>query len=199
MEEFDLSEFELLSKIAERRKSVRKFLDKEIPAEILDKIVEIARTAPFASGRRKWDVEYSTDKTLLSEIAGRVRAYYEKFSAFVKPDFRDDFVKYSESFTLFESAPAVFFLTYRNAQSLSRSLDRELAPPELSADIERFELENSAKSISCAAMLVLLSAESLGLGACYMTGALPAESKFLELITRKQDRRIGAIIPVGYY
>ena len=48
-------------------------------------------------------------------------------------------------------------------------------------------------------MLVLLAAEALGLGACYMTGGLLAEHEILELITNKKDRKIGAIIPIGYY
>jgi nitroreductase len=47
-------------------------------------------------------------------------------------------------------------------------------------------------------MLILLAAESLGLGACYMTGSLVAEAALAGLLAVKPGRSIGAVIPVGY-
>jgi nitroreductase len=64
--------------------------------------------------------------------------------------------------------------------------------------ILQWERDTYVKSISCVAMLILLAAESLGLGGCYMTGPLLAEKHIKATLHIKQGRDIGAIIPVGY-
>ncbi len=64
--------------------------------------------------------------------------------------------------------------------------------------LRQWERDNFTKSISCVVMLVLLAAESLGLGACYMTGPLIAEKEIGKIINIKKGRNIGAIIPLGY-
>jgi nitroreductase len=65
-------------------------------------------------------------------------------------------------------------------------------------DILQWERDNYTKSISCVAMMVLLAAESLGLGACYMTGPLIAQNQIMEIAKTKPGREIGALIPIGY-
>lgn len=193
-----MTDFEVLKNICERRKSTREFLDIPVPAELLEEISDIAGTAPFASGKKTWDIIIIDDKPKLKEIADSIKSYVNDFSSFVKDDFREGFVDYSKSFTFFENAPAAFVLTYRITPSTSLSIDREKIKNEDYEKIQRWELENAAKSISCPAMLILLAAESLGLGACYMTGALIAEEIILKQVTNKKERKIGAIIPVGY-
>lgn len=192
-------DYNYLSSICKRRKSVRSFSDKVIVESDIDKIIEIAKTSPFASGKKNWEIIAISDKNTLKAIAEQIKEYFANFSSFIKDDFRRDFIEYSKNFTFFESAPVVFFLVYRITPTTSRSLDLNAANGDLIAKVEDWEKENSAKSISCAAMLTLLAAESLGLGACYMTGALLAERDFIHLITNKKDRKIGAIIPIGYY
>jgi nitroreductase len=61
-----------------------------------------------------------------------------------------------------------------------------------------WERDTAVKSISCVCMLILLAAESLGLGACYMTGPLIAEHIIKNHIKIKPGRSVAAIIPVGY-
>lgn len=199
MNENNLQDYAVLKRIADNRKSVRKYSDKPVSEEDLLRIIDIAKTSPVASGRKNWDIEIISDKAILHEISARINEYFLEFADNIKSDFRDDFIEYSKNFTFFESASSVMFLMYRVVPTTSRSVDKSIANDELLSKIEIWEKENSAKSISCAAMLVLLAAESLGLGACYMTGALLAEERFIELVSNKQGRRIGAIIPVGHY
>jgi hypothetical protein len=65
---------------------------------------------------------------------------------------------YARNFTFFRPAPAVFVPVFRVAPSLSLML------PEPDMEILRWERDTFAKSISCPTMLILLAAESLGLG-----------------------------------
>ena len=47
-------------------------------------------------------------------------------------------------------------------------------------------------------MLVLLAAESLGLGSCYMTGPLIAEKQIKEFLGIQENKVIGALLPIGF-
>jgi nitroreductase len=46
-------------------------------------------------------------------------------------------------------------------------------------------------------MLILLAAQSQGLGSCYMTGPLMAQPDLADVLQLPKDRQIGALIPVG--
>jgi nitroreductase len=70
---------------------------------------------------------------------------------------------------------------------------------KLKNEISEWERDSYVKSISCVAMMILLVCESLGLGACYMTGPLIAENEISQIIKLKKGRNIGAIIPIGFY
>ncbi|MFC2131014.1 nitroreductase family protein [Bacteroidota bacterium] len=187
-----------LKKVCGRRKSRRVFLDKLVPDDILSKIKEVALTAPYASGKSNWDMSIITDKNKLKQIALSVKRKNEELIKLMREDFRDGYNQYAVNFTLFENAPAVFFLNYRTPASLSMMFEKQKLE-EVYYKIGEWERDNYVKSISCVAMLIILAAESLGLGACYMTGPLLAEDEIIDILKVKKDRRIGSVIPVGYY
>ena len=64
-------------------------------------------------------------------------------------------------------------------------------------DILSWEHDNLTKSLSCVAMMILLAAESLGLGACCMTGPLLAGKELNGILGLREFFLLGAIIPVG--
>ena len=75
-----------------------------------------------------------------------------------------------------------------------KSMLREGATPEILG----WEHDNLTKSLSCVAMMILLAAESLGLGACYMTGPLLAGTDLNATLGLRDNFLLGAIIPVGH-
>jgi nitroreductase len=54
-----------------RRRSVRSFSDKNIPQELVDRLVEAGYAAPHAGGLRSQEIIVSKDTTKLAEIAGQ--------------------------------------------------------------------------------------------------------------------------------
>ena len=50
------------------RRSIRKFKRKEIPAELLDHILEMARTAPSGANRQPWEMVVVTDRQRLKGL-----------------------------------------------------------------------------------------------------------------------------------
>lgn len=186
------TDYETLLRICESRSSTRVFDDRPVPGEMLEKIKRIAHTSPYASGKKNWEITVLTDRTVLGQLARAVEDRVREIRDAIRPDMRDHFTAYARNFTFFVSAPAVFVLTFRAAPSLSLML------PEPGPELLQWERDNSVKSISCVAMLVLLGAESLGLGGCYVTGALIAEEEITGLLKTPSGRSIGALIPVGY-
>lgn len=187
-----LVDYEALLKICQSRRSTRVFDERSVPEKIIEKIKKVAYTSPYASGKKNWEIMAVTDKGLLSKMKKVTEKRTIEIQDKIRPDMRNQFAAYAQNFTFFASAPAVFILTFRVAQSLS------LMTPEPDEKIVKWERDNYVKSISCVAMLVLLAAESLGLGACYMTGPLIAERELGELIKIPVGRSIGALIPIGY-
>jgi nitroreductase len=185
--------FEILKFLCESRKSTRSFSDKTVSDSSIEKIMQIVRTSPYASGLKNWEIQVVTSKEIMEKMAEQVAQKVQGMKPFVRDDVQEYFENYSKSFLFFKTAPVLFILTFRVSPLMTSIMGRN-APVEIQA----WERDNFTKSISCAAMLVLLAAESLGLGACYMTGPLIAQYEIMKLIGSKPGREIGSIIPVGY-
>ena len=184
--------YQALKSICEKRKSVRLFLDKLVPKDLIEKIKQIAYTSPYTSGKKNWEIMVVDDNKSIHTIARIVKKHSDEIEKKIREDFREGYTEYAKSFTAFETAPVLFIPTFRVPFALSRMFN------DRNDFISEWERDNYVKSISCVAMLVILAAESLGLGSCYMTGPLIAEEQLIELLNINKEKRIGALIPVGY-
>ena len=186
------SNYDYLKFICERRKSIRKFSQKPVSPADIDNIKRIALTSPYTSGRQKWELTVISDKTKINKIADVVRNKVQELKGQIKEDYREEFMQYAVNFSAFETAPTLFIPTFRIAPALSVMITKG------DNKIVEWERDTYVKSISCVAMLILLAAQSLELGGCYMTGPLIAEEKIGKVIKIRRGRNIGAIIPIGY-
>jgi len=184
--------YQALKSICEKRKSVRLFSDKPVSKDSIEKIKKIAYTSPYTSGKKNWEIIVVENKEFIQTIAQIVKKHSDKIEKKIREDFREGYLEYAKSFTVFKTAPVLFILTFRVPYALSLMFN------EGDKFISEWERDNYVKSISCVAMHVILAAESLGLGSCYMTGPLIAEKQIIELSGINKEKRIGAIIPVGY-
>jgi nitroreductase len=186
--------YQTLWDICRRRTSVREFSPRPVSQALIERILEIAATAPYASGRKNWDIIVVTEAKQREHMAKAVRGKVETLLHKVRADFRADFAAYSEYFSAFATAPAIFVPTYRIAPSLP-PLETDIA--EI-AFLRQWERDNFVKSIACVTTLILLAAEAQELGACCMTGPLLAEAELATLIGAKPGRGLAALVPVGY-
>lgn len=184
--------YQLLKAIAQSRESTRTFSEKQVADEELEKIIDIAQTSPYASGKKNWEIIVIKEKEQIRAISEAVRSWIEIYSKEVREDFRESFLNYSKNFSSFENAPVILIPVFRHSRSVS------LMTASANPEIIEWERDAWVKSISCVSMLILLAAESLDLGACYMTGPLIAENKIKEIIAIKPGRSIGAIITIGH-
>ena len=55
--------------LAQKRRSIRKYLDKQVEAEKIDSIVEAVLRAPTSRGRNSWEFVIVTDPVLLDTLS----------------------------------------------------------------------------------------------------------------------------------
>ncbi len=186
-------EYNILKQICDARKSYRKFSDKEVSDADISRILDIAKTSPYASGQAKWEILVIKDKDILRRMTENITLKVAEISSLMRDDLKEYFVNYSKSFEFFQEAPVTLVLTFRVSPVFSSMLGQD-CPEEL----KQYDRDNFTKSISCVAMLISLAAESLGLASCYMTGPIIAQDLILPIIGAKPGREIGAIIPIGH-
>ena len=185
--------YEIFHSICESRKSCRKFAPEPVADELIDKILKTAATSPFASGRKNWRVEVVRDKDLFNKLASAVNSKAEMMASDMDDDMAILFKRYIQNFIQFEDAPVLLIPVFR-ISPIMKSILRD----RLTSDLESWERDNAVKSISCVAMLILLAAQSLNLGAVYMTGPLIAGEELSSILGLPPGQETGAIIPVGY-
>lgn len=185
--------YETFHALCQSRRSHRKFSSKPVPDEMISKILETAATSPFASGRKNWKIMVIRDRDVCRDMVETIRQQTERMATDMEPEMALMFKRYVSNFTQFADVSALLLPIFRVAPVM-RSLLRDRLTPSL----QSWERDNSVKSISCVTMLILLAAESLGLGACYMTGPLIAGEELAQIIGLPVGQEIGAIIPIGY-
>lgn len=184
--------YEDLLAICSQRKSCRKFSPEPVCEEHIQQIMKLAHTSPYASGRKNWDILVIKDRSIIDELACVIA---EETTCIVEQMDEESgmlFRKYAQSFLFFREAPVLFLPIFRVPLTM-QALLRE----NITQEIRLWERDNAVKSISCVTMLILLGAESLGLGACYMTGPLLAQDKLTKVLKLLPGQTVGAIIPVG--
>jgi len=188
----EMNRYNILKRIAFARKSTRIYSDRAVSDEDIKRILDIAYTSPFASGRKRWDILVVNDKETIENIAEATRIWIKEQAKQARDDFRDDFLLYAQNFTFFDQAPVLFVPIFRLARAIACMFD------DKDGKIAEWERDSYTKSISAVATLILLAAESLDIKTCYMTGPLIAEKRIMPLLNMKPGMSIGAIIPAGY-
>jgi nitroreductase len=132
------------------------------------------------------------DSIIIQKMADIVKIKSDELRKQLKEDFTEEYQNYADYFVIFKNAPVLFIPLFR----LGVGLPYLLKNPDDS--IIQWERDSYVKSIASVGLLVVLAAESLGLGSCYMTGPLLAERDIKKLLNIHDDKNIGAIIPIGY-
>jgi putative NAD(P)H nitroreductase len=188
----DSEAYECLYSICQDRHSTRKFSSKPVPPVLIDKIIDLASLAPYASNKKNWQIRIVNDKTTIQKMADIVKQAGKNIAESVRSDFQENFTSYLQNFIHFQTASVLLIPTFREVHPIANMMGKD------ESSFSQWERDNSVKSISCVCMLILLAAQSLGLASCYMTGPLIADQEISELIQIKPGQRMAAIIPIGY-
>jgi F420 biosynthesis protein FbiB-like protein len=169
----------LLALIRSRR-SIRRFTERPVSRDDLDRLLEAARWAPSNHNRQPWRFLVFEDRAVIQKLAGHVRqGVTERLRAlpFAASAYADELVQHG---TVFSQAPVLIVAFHKQPVSVAASVLEGIRNPTL--------VSGEPLSVAMAIQNLLLAAHALGLGACVLTAPLLA-----------QDELSGALpVPVGF-
>ncbi len=166
-------------KCIKERRSIRNYLDKEIPKEIIEEIISAGKYAPSAEDRQPWKFIVITNRDLINELSNEVK---KQISEILKKK-----KKWKKKYRELEDERAVLFL--KAVSSSKQDVIFYNAPVIIFILTEEGAFND--ESCACCAENMMLSAWSTGIGSCWIGFA-----KFLEM-NEEAMKKIG--VPEGYH
>ncbi len=184
--------FSELKKVMTGRRSIRKYLQKEIPKPVLEEVIETALWAPSGMNRQEWEIVVVSGKKR-DQLASLVAKTKKHIMPHLEKLFPEKIIKISlQVFKDFGGAPTVL-LVYVPREI--PTIDDSMSELELyHAEFKRF---NRLLSASALVQNLLLAAYARGLGTCWMTGPKYVEKEINQLLGM-EDKEMVAVIPIGY-
>jgi nitroreductase len=180
---------EIMAHIKSRR-SRRNFLDKEIPDEIIEEIIEAGRYAPSALNKQPWKFIVVTNRDSIRKLFSIVKDILTKISRFssvlkiFKRELKDQQVVGAIKKTVSTSADTVFY----DAPLLILIVSNKTAD------------SYACRDCALASQNMMLYAHSLGIGSCFIGRAdfLMRSREAKDIIGLPHQHKIQAAIVFGY-
>jgi nitroreductase len=163
--------------VIKSRRSIRKYLDKPISKETIDRLIEAAEWAPSGMNEQPWGFIIVQDNALIKELSDRSIPYINemieknpKFAGYKKRMAVKDF-------SIFYHAPCVVLVLGKT---------------------DAFSYQNDC---AMAAQNMMLAASSMGIGSCWvgMMNVLNEDKWFREKFQVPDNYRVVAPIALGYF
>jgi coenzyme F420-0:L-glutamate ligase/coenzyme F420-1:gamma-L-glutamate ligase len=177
-----------LSAIIQSRRSIRRYVDRPIPAEVLRRVLEAARWAPSAHNRQPWRLAVIIDPARRESLA---RAMGDRFRIDLSAgglSTQEIERQIARSYERINGAPALIVVCLSMA-------DMDHYPDGHRQEAERVM---AIQSVSLAAQNMLLMAHAEGLGACWMCAPLFCPDAVREALMLPADWEAQALLTLGY-
>lgn len=184
-----------LKEVIEARASVREFADEEVCNDDLREMVRLAHLAPSVNNSQPWRFVAIKNRALLADMAAAVHARIMQ----MLPEGDDEQRRVKEQVdwfsTFFGRAPAVIAVLSRPYEAI---VDRVLDNTLLSHDaLNAMRGYPDIESIGAAVENLLLAAEDMGYGACWLSGPLVAREELERMLGVSEPWRLAAMVAVG--
>jgi nitroreductase len=188
-----MTDYDTLLRLARGRRSIRRFRPDPVPEAVLERLLEVARWAPSAGNRQAYRLLLVTAPATIAALGEAVRAATARLAAGLRADLAESGRAYLDNFTHFAGAPVVCVPIYRSGFDLRAAVAAEPAP-----DGYAEPAHDALASVAAAIMSLLLAAQSVGLGSCWMTGPLCAAATLGALLEVPRGWSVAALVPLGY-
>ncbi|MDD4238022.1 MAG: nitroreductase family protein [Desulfotomaculaceae bacterium] len=181
-----------ISTLIRERRSIRKYQDRDVPREVIAKILEDALWAPSALNRQNWQIVAvrGEQKEKLVEAVAETNKY---FKPRLEKLFSEKIVNVTLQFLRTLGGAPVLLLVY------IPKLVAEIRPGMSSLERYHHEQGRLTSFLSAAALMqnILLLATAEGLGTCWMTAPKIVEDEINEVLGI-EGQELVSVIPMGY-
>lgn len=105
--------------VINKRRSIRQFEDKEIPREVLERILDAGLKAPSSNHQRRWELVTLTDKSVILEMARFIRPYPCRIQEPKSPQQEMFQIAYPRQRSMIEEAACVILPCFKQKYPLS--------------------------------------------------------------------------------
>ena len=172
------------------RRSIRKYLDQDIPKELLDEIINEALWAPTGENRQK-----SKIVVLTKEEKDKLLKIFDESEKIIRPRLEKTFNEKIVNLSLHAiktagGAPVILLFYTPTSESIMKNENLEIAEAEAKHYYD-------VLSIAAQVQNLLLSAYSRGLGSCWMTAQKAVEEEITEFVGMAGYELV-SIVSLGY-
>lgn len=169
------------------RRSIRKFQQKNVPTELLNKVLDAGRVAPSAKNRQPWNYivfENEPKKQLLKAMEEGLQR--EEKGITDLPKSQHAIADAKNTLKIMREAPIIIMVVNTNAQSPFLPIDND----------ERITEICDSLSIGASVENMLLAAQQLGLGALWIANTCFAYRELTAYINT--NKQLACAIAIGY-
>jgi nitroreductase len=195
-------QFDELAELVKTRRSVRRFADREVPDELINRALEVAVWAPNGGNRQSWGFYVVKNRDLITTIADAVQAKTELMAAWPEAEgFGETISRWRRTSDFFRTAPALIAVTTGKYESIA---DRVLAtrgegdPQAAEMIAARRTGSSRLQSVAAAVAILILALHQQGLGSTWMAGPQQAKTEIEALLKVPGDMDFVALVPVGF-
>ena len=191
-----------LEQLIKGRRSIRKWVKKEVPDALLQKVIELGTWAPNGGNYQGWHFIVVKNRATIDKIADEVQKVADKIASWpeAKQFNPEDMARYQKNAAVWRQAPALIGAFGIHYQSV---MDKTLVAREsFDADAKKIlsmkrSAPSSVESVSAAVTQMLLAIHAMGLGAVWLIGPLMAKEEIEKILTVKNMDLI-CLVALGY-
>jgi nitroreductase len=181
-----------------KRHSVRKFTEEQVPDETIKELIKAATYAPSGKNQQNWHFVVISNKEKIAEIARIVERKNGEMCTFLRDEAKIKGLKGMVHYqTVFKGAPVLILVYAGKYETIADMLlaDGVLPPNE----VAKYAKPNPGiQNIAAALENLLLAAADKGYGTCWMTGPTYADEEISEYIGfKKEGYYLAAMTPLG--
>jgi nitroreductase len=195
-------QYDDLAQLVTSRRSVRRFEEREVPNDLIQRALDLAVWAPNGGNRQSWAFYVIKNRGLINQLADAVKAKTETMAAWPEAEsFGEAVARWRRTSDFFRSAPALVAVAMGRYESIADKIlaSRGEDDPEAREMSAARRLGSSRlQSVAAATSTLLLALHTMGLGGCWMAGPQQAKAEIERLLSIPDDLDFVALVPVGF-
>jgi nitroreductase len=186
--------------LARSRRSIRKFMDREIPDQDLEYFIQAAVSAPSGCNSQCWRFIAVKDREVITRIETAVIQKTEAALAVKRPELTEKYLTAKrKAVGFFVKAPLVIAVFMTKAKFFDPVLIAALKEQGYDeAGIIKLYANYDLLSVGAAIQNMLLAIHEKGYGACWMNEPAIAGAEINRILGVPPEERFISLIPVGY-